>query len=250
METNNNIKVGIIGHGVIGKALVNWLKHNNSNCQIFINDPDKGFNDDISSSDVIFINIHIPTTKGIQDLATLQTIIKDCPDVPIFIRTTLLPGTCDKLTKKFNKDINFMPEFLTERNAQECFDKQTLIFTNHTELLKQIFIGKPFIEMTSLEAEIAKYSHNVFGALKVTYFNGIHELCKKVNADYENVLAGTLLSGYINKTHTQVPGPDGNYGYEGKCFPKDIEAFINYTNGLHLHNLIKIIPESNKNYRK
>ena len=33
------------------------------------------------------------------------------------------------------------------------------------------------------------------------------------------------MSGYINDTHTQVPGPDGKFGYGGKCFPKDIEAF-------------------------
>ena len=250
MSTNNRIKIGIIGCGVIGSALSTWIKANNPECIILQNDPAKGYRDDISFSDLIFINIHIPTQNGIQDLSELKKIIASCPNVPIFIRTTLLPGTCDNLRSEFGKDINFMPEFLTERNAQECFDNQTLIFTNHSELLKQIFIGKNFIKMTSLEAEIAKYTHNIFGALKVTYFNAINELCQKLNANYENVRKGSLLSGYINENHTFVPGPDGNYGYAGKCFPKDVEAFIDFTKELYLHQLIKTLPELNKQYRK
>ena len=79
--------------------------------------------------------------------------------------------------------------------------------------------------MSSEEACLAKYAHNVFGCLKVTYFNCIHGLCKQHKLDYNNVLSGILVSGYINDTHTQVPGPDGKFGYGGKCFPKDIEAF-------------------------
>ena len=79
--------------------------------------------------------------------------------------------------------------------------------------------------MSSEEACLAKYAHNVFGCLKVTYFNCIHDLCKQHKLDYNNVLSGILVSGYINDTHTKVPGPDGKFGYGGKCFPKDIEAF-------------------------
>ena len=249
MEQQEKIRIGVIGCGVIGNALINWIRNNNSNCIILRSDPLKGYTDDITQADIIFISIHIPTVDGKQELTALENIIKTCPNIPIFIRTTLLPGTCDNLAKKYNKDINFMPEFLTERNAQECFDNQPLIFTNHSELLQKIFIGKNFIKMSSLEAEVAKYSHNVFGALKVTYFNGIYELCQKLKIDYENVKQGTLLSGYINKPHTLVPGPDGNFGYNGKCFPKDVEAFINFTKGLNLNQLIQQLPEINEKYK-
>jgi len=37
-----------------------------------------------------------------------------------------------------------------------------------------------------------------------------------------------LSSGRINPMHTLVPGIDGKVGFGGKCFPKDINAFINY----------------------
>lgn len=38
------------------------------------------------------------------------------------------------------------------------------------------------------------------------------------------MLKGIMLSGYINEVHTAVSGPDGMFGYGGKCFPKDVKA--------------------------
>ena len=247
---NKNLNVAVIGCGVIGNALIKWIEEK-TNHHILRVDPAKGFNDDISSADVIFVSIHIPTEKNYsQDLTVLEGIINNCPNVPIYIRTTVLPGTCDRLSKQFNKDVNFMPEFLTERVAAEDFYNQAMIFTKHEELLKQIFIGKKYIVMNSLEAEVTKYAHNVFGALKVTYFNGIYELCSKLKINYNNIRKGVLLSGYINEPHTQVPGPDGNFGYGGKCFPKDVNAFIHCLNETEIGKLMELIPEINKKYRK
>ena len=45
-----------------------------------------------------------------------------------------------------------------------------------------------------------------------------------MGVDWRKVHTGVLLSGYINDTHTYVPGPDGKYGYGGKCFPKDVNT--------------------------
>ncbi len=244
------INVGIIGCGAIGNALIRWLNENNQNCNILKYDPPKNLYDDIKKSDIIFISIHILTDDNYQqDLTLLENLIQMCPNVPIFIRTTIKPGTTEMLSKKFNKDINFMPEFLTERTAYSDFCNQKMIFTNHINLLKEIFINKDYVVMNSKEAEVAKYVHNVFGALKVTFFNGIYEFCKDINIDYKNVIQGALLSGYINSPHTQVPGPDGQFGYGGKCFPKDVLAFIDCTKNLNINNLIKIIPELNAIYR-
>jgi len=30
----------------------------------------------------------------------------------------------------------------------------------------------------------------------------------------------------LGKSHWRVPGPDGDFGYGGHCFPKDIAAMI------------------------
>jgi UDPglucose 6-dehydrogenase len=248
------INVGLVGVGVIGGTLKKYLENNNKNCNLLISDPAKGYSDSLDKADVVFISIHIPTEEnGAQNLQTLKDIISNLPDKPIFIRTTLLPGTCDALSRQLNKKIYFMPEFLTERTAYEDFCKQALVITGETELLKKIFKDKEHIEMTNIAAEISKYTHNVFGALKVTFFNGIYMLCQKYGAVYSDVVAGALISGYINKTHTFVPGPDGKLGYGGKCFPKDVNAFLNYIDiakeNEHLHKLIEVVKNSNEDYR-
>ena len=109
--------------------------------------------------------------------------------------------------------------------------------------------GKKHIEMTSLEAEITKYVHNVFGALKVTYFNGVYDLCRRLEANYRMVQQGILLSGYINAPHTQVPGPDGKFGYGGKCFPKDVNALTKMVEDMPLYKLLKELKPLNILFR-
>ena len=245
------INVGIVGCGFIGGALKQWLSENNKNVKLFISDPYKGYNDSLEACDVVFISIHIPTeVDGSQDLSVLNEIISKLPNCPIFIRTTLLPGTCDKLAKKYQKKIYFMPEFLTERTAYQDFSTQSMIFCGEEDLLKNVFVGKQYILMTSLEAEITKYVHNVFGALKVTYFNGVYDLCKHLNCNFDKVHEGVLLSGYINETHTLVPGPDGKMGYGGKCFPKDVNAFKKHIQEYPLAKLIEVTAELNSIFRK
>lgn len=246
------ITIGIIGCGFVGGALKKWLEeHNSDNVKLLISDPRKGFNDDMETADVIFISIHLPTEDDdCQDLTLLKQIISKLPDKPIFIRTTILPGTADKLSSEFKKQIYFMPEFLTERTAYQDFCSQTMIFTGEVELLKKIFPKKKYIEMTSLEAEMAKYAHNVFGALKVTYFNSVFDICEKLGIKYQKVLEGVLASEYINSMHTQVPGPDGKFGFGGKCFPKDVNAFVKQFKDYPIYKLLKELNLLNEVFRK
>ena len=246
-----DVTVGIVGCGFIGEALKKWLEEHNSSVKILVSDPYKGYEDDVSNADVIFISIHIPTEEdGTQNLTILKEIINNLPtNKPIFIRTTIVPGTADGLSKETGRRVYFMPEFLTQRTAYEDFCAQPMIFTAESELLSRIFVGKKYIETTSLEAEITKYAHNVFGALKVTYFNGIYDLCKKMEANYKKIQQGILLSGYINAPHTMVPGPDGQFGYGGKCFPKDVNALTKMTENLPIHNLLKELQSLNIKFR-
>lgn len=245
------IKVGIIGCGVIGGVMKRWLEEYNDNVILKISDPAKGFNDDLTNIDIAFISIHIETeSDGSQNLSVLKDIIKNLPNIPIYIRTTLLPGSCDNLSQELNKYICFMPEFLTERTAYIDFCSQAMIFTGNIKLLKQIFPNKNYIQMSNFEAEITKYAHNVFGAVKVTYFNGIYGLCKKYKLDFTKVRQGILQSGYINETHTMVPGPDGEFGYGGKCFPKDIKAFTDFVKDDKLYTLLKATMDINEAIRK
>ncbi len=250
MLTQDEIKIGIIGYGVIGMTFARWLKEYTL-CQMAISDPPKGINDDLSDCHVFFIGIHIPTeADGTQDLTLLKSIISGLPSgKPIFIRTTLLPGTADSLTKEFKRPVYFMPEFLTERTAYDDFCNQDIVITGERALMDEVFKTKKRIYMSNTEAEICKYAHNVFGALAVTYFNGIHELCTNMGAEYNRVREGFLLSGYLSPTHTHVPGPDGKFGYGGKCFPKDVNAFAIFNKENHLGGLLDVTMRTNDFFR-
>lgn len=103
--------------------------------------------------------------------------------------------------------------------------------------------------MSPLEAELTKYIHNVFGAYKVTYFNAAKAYVEKMGGDWAKVHTGVLLSGYINDTHTYVPGPDGKFGYGGKCFPKDVNAFAKLTEGCSLGKLLAPLHDLNVHFR-
>ena len=130
------INVGIIGCGFVGGALKDWLEHNNPECKLFITDPAKGYNDDLSNVDIAFLQIHVPTEDdGTQDLTLMKELIEKLPDVPVFVRTTILPGTSERLSKETGHQVCYMPEFLTERTFLEDFRKQTMVFTGAQELL-------------------------------------------------------------------------------------------------------------------
>ena len=145
-----------------------------------MSDPPKGMNDDLSQIDIAFLQIHVPTEDdGTQDLTLMKELIRKLPNVPVFVRTTILPGTSDMLSKETGHQVCYMPEFLTERTHIEDFKKQTMVFTGAVDLLIKVFPGKKFTVMSPLEAELTKYIHNVFGAYKVTYFNAAKEYVEK-----------------------------------------------------------------------
>ena len=67
------INVGIIGCGFVGGALKDWLEHNNPECKLFISDPPKGYNDDLSK-----IDIEIKNGKVIFDVVPEEEYIMKC----------------------------------------------------------------------------------------------------------------------------------------------------------------------------
>ena len=76
-----------------------------------------------------------------------------------------------------------------------------------------------------------------------------NEYCEQMGADWRKVHTDVLLSGYINDTHTYVPGLDGKFGYGGKCSPKDVNAFAKMTEGTPLGMLLEHLHELNVHFR-
>lgn len=233
------MKIGIVGAGVVGGALAHWIDLRTIN-DVSIYDPGRDLNDLFEGVSAIFICVPAPTIDGRgQDLTAIISSIERFGKrhhVPFFIRTTVLPGTCDGLAEKFGVPVWAMPEFLTERRAELDMEELSIITGEpqgdpvaslaHRELVRRIFPGKHLTFADNREAELAKYAHNGFAAVKVNYFNLVERACRIMGLNYGTVLDGLFLSGHIEAEHTVVPGPDGQRGYGGKCLPKDLAALI------------------------
>lgn len=229
------MRLGVIGAGVVGSTLIKYLKR--AGHEVLVDDPPKGINGDLKGCEAIFVCVPVPAGHQGQETGILKNALKKHRHhaVPFFIRSTVLPKTCDHFAKYLKMRVYAMPEFLTERDADASMASQPIVagvedqlaaYSNQEALLSRIFPDKDIILMSNRDAELAKYAHNCMGALKVNFFNGIYRYAEKVGANYEHVLLGVLSSGYINATHTRVPGPDGLFGYGGKCFPENMDSLI------------------------
>ena len=82
--------------------------------------------------------------------------------------------------------------------------------------------------------------------------NEMKQISDKVGADWETVVEGFVRDGRVGHSHINVPGPDGKFGFGGSCFPKDVQAMIEFfkENGLKANTLegvwetnLKVRPE-------
>jgi nucleotide sugar dehydrogenase len=246
------MKLGIIGLGFVGGTLKKWLE-NETQHELLLSDTAKGYDDDIFKSDAIFICVPVPTKENdCQDYSIFEDVCQNLPDVPIFIRSTVLPGTCTYLGDKFNRQICALPEFLREKTVLNDFYKLPIICGSHSQFIKiileEIFSDKHIIIMSNEEAEMCKYTHNCFLAMKVTFFNMIYSKCQQQDINYQSIVNGLVSLGSIKQNHTQVPGNDGKFGYGGTCFPKDMRAFSKFID-FDNNNLIDYLIKMNTKFR-
>jgi len=237
-------KIGIIGHGFVGQA----IHHGFSSIGDFrIHDPKTGFHtikETVEESEFIFICVPTPTKAdtGAIDLSILRGVLSQCDEVcygvstAIFIvKSTVVPGTMEKLQGEFPwLNLVHSPEFLTERNHLVDFENQSRLvlggvkaYTNRVEeLFKLRFPHLPVFTCDFATAEMIKYVCNCFFSVKVSFFNEIYQVCESLGIEYDEVVCGSLMDGRIGRSHCLVPGTDGQFGFGGKCFPKDLTAMI------------------------
>jgi UDPglucose 6-dehydrogenase len=76
--------------------------------------------------------------------------------------------------------------------------------------------------------------NNCFFATKVSFLNEMKQVADKAGVDWDLAVEGFVRDGRIGHSHLSVPGPDGKFGFGGSCFPKDIQAMINFGDELNL----------------
>ena len=137
----------------------------------------------------------------------------------------------------------FNPEFLTERSAKYDFINQSRFILGgdklNTEKVALLFKWRfgdsiPVIETNFETAELIKYMNNCFFATKVSFLNEMKIISDKVGADWKTSIEGFVRDGRIGHSHLSVPGPDGKFGFGGSCFPKDMQALIDFAQKLDI----------------
>jgi UDPglucose 6-dehydrogenase len=172
---------------------------------------------------------------------SIQKIDDECAILDTFpivvIKSTIPPGTTERINKHTRLDVCFSPEFLTEANSFNDFKNQTRIIIGgprpSTGTVKQMFRKAfptiPIIKTGSNTAEMVKYFTNCFLATKVTFANEMYDICNAAKIDYDKVCEYAMYDTRIGKSHLAVPGPDGGRGFGGHCFPKDLAALVSFS---------------------
>ena len=244
------MKIGIIGRGFVGGAVQFGFSANtgcDAEVKVYDKDPNRSLNtldEVVNESDFIFLSVPTPANPDgsvnldIVDeaLSSVNEVIKK--DNIILLRSTMTPGSTAKFQKKYPQlKLVFNPEFLTERSAKFDFINQSRYVLGgdpqHTAKVAEMYrwrFGKSIsvIETNTATAELIKYMNNCFFATKVSFMNEMRLISDACNADWELAVEGFIRDGRIGHSHLNVPGHDGKFGFGGSCFPKDIQAMIDF----------------------
>lgn len=250
------MKIGIIGCGIVGSSMKQVFEEKT---ELFINDPkmsnSKTYEEIFENCEVIFVCVPTPMKYSNQSFDStiidgviykLEEINKSSVNKPVIcIKSTLTPDRVKEYKENTKLNLTMSPEFLTEANyLNDAINMKALIvggLPEHTKIIIDLFEnysvcrkGYPIGETDIIGACFIKYMENSFLALKVTFMNQIFDAYKLSGSEdsWENIVKCFHLDKRLGCSHGQVPGPDGDRGWGGKCFPKDVNSFIHYLTSL------------------
>jgi len=236
-------------------------------CFICVNTPQNITKTDSKASDFVEADL-----GKHQDLSQILYVVRDIAyalntmgidtrkEKRLFVfRSTMVPGTMrnvvvDYLERNCNLkrgedyDVFYNPEFVRQHSALEDFftpDRVVIGQDNDgSSPLSDIYAQlTDNILLTGFdEAEMIKYASNCFLALKISYFNEISIMCKKLGINGEKVARAVSMDNRIGGY-----GTNGGLPFGGACLPKDTEAFVSFARNMNIKDdLIEIALNINK----
>lgn len=192
----------------------------------------------LTNADVIFVCVPTPFdyVRNAADFSIIREVVMALPQSKIVIlKSTMLPGTTEELQKaRPDLKLLFNPEFLSRKTARADFlrpDRQIVGYTKRSQRIARAMLsflprGKSNTLMTSSEAELVKYAHNIFGALAITYANHLYDVTNALNLNYDKVIEAFTAPEDIKglRRYTTIHH-NNKRGFGGPCFPKDIHSF-------------------------
>jgi len=266
------MKLGIIGAGFVGGSVIAGFDRD---VEQFVVDPLFNDNtiDDLVEFDPPLLFVCVPTPQGIGnsgdvDVSMVRQVLSDLYDRNykgiVVIKSTITPKHLTKMKKDFKLNLVYNPEFLTEANAHADFinphmqvlggkwrdcDRVEKAYSRHSSV-KVV----PTFKVDLITASLIKYTINSWLATKVIFFNELFELHKASgsHSSWEQFTEMLGTDPRIGKSHMSVPGPDGQFGFGGHCFPKDTKALLYFAEkaGADLEVLKTAVYMNDKHYRK
>lgn len=261
------MKIGIMGMGFVGGTAAEVFKKAH---EIFAYDKYKeGYKcpEVLRDSEVVFSCVPTPMSpSGKIDLGpihdsieTLEKVTSEYRRPLVVIRSTAVPGTTDQLARQHPFPFAFNPEFLREKHAlEDMMNPDRIVIGAETDedynkvegVYKILFPKVPYIHTNRRTAEMIKYFSNAILASNVSISNELFQICQVSDVNYKDVEKVLLMDPRMPR-NMDVPGPDGDLGFGGKCFPKDLNALIHYAeeNGYD-PQFLKAILDLNKKVRR
>jgi UDPglucose 6-dehydrogenase len=233
-------QIGIIGHlGMVGGTTFRYFSDQKLTPTGFdLRDPQSDLNK-VHASNIIFVCVPTPfnwTTNQYDD-SIVDKVLSAIPDTRVVvIKSTVHIGTTEKFQAKYPKlKLLFNPEFLSEATCDNDFrhpDRQFVGFTDQSKdiapdvlaLLPKAICG---LIIPSKQAELLKYINNMHGTLEIMEFNHFFEVCQKEGIDYDSTVKAASASRYFHPFYTVI-NHKGFRGFGGKCFPKDLNSWLQY----------------------
>lgn len=246
------MKVGVIGGGVVGRATAGAFETHCEEVRIFDTDPTRStVGDDLASvvevCDLVFVCLPERIVEPFFDSLSKHAH-EDWSQQNWVIKSTVPIGTTRRLADRYGlTSVVHSPEFLTVRTALEDAKNPRLLVVGSPwkeptpksgvqcvdpasrmvlSLYNEVWPDLDCAYLTSDESEAMKLAMNSFFAVKVAFFNELYQFCHRAGLNYEEVREALVAEGRVGDLHTHVPGPDGQFGYGGRCLPKDLRAFI------------------------
>lgn len=235
-------KIGIIGHGFVGEAITQNII---SNFKPVIIDPAKGYtatyHEIKKECSAVFVCVPSPQgQEGDCDTSIVEDVFNKLEGYTgtIISKVTAPPNFYELWNSKL-PNLVYVPEFLRAESSLMDFGNTEWIIIGGSviayqreaaRILKEIQPSIKQVEYCGIgQAAFVKYSINSFLATKVVFMNELSQLAQSHNYDWKHLAYLIKMDRRIGDSHTQVPGPDGHYGFGGACFPKDTEALLKYS---------------------
>jgi UDPglucose 6-dehydrogenase len=272
ISPNNKLRMGIVGHGFVGKAVEYAFSH--PMVEHFLVDP----NYDTTVDDLIkwkpqVVFVCAPTPQNPESGFVDASIVEDAAlkllihtNAFVVVKSTITPDIVDRI---YNSMVDgaldrfvYNPEFLTEKSACEDFvNAEHHVFggTNGAcDELTQIYDifsncrSDKYYRMSGCEASFVKYATNAYLATKLTFFNQLRDVVDSFDCSYNMITRAMGADDRIGYKHTRVPGPDKKRGFGGACLPKDTMAFLKFSETRGKENnfdLLQKVLDINSTYR-